>query len=614
MEKFLREWRKDALNKNQHDAAIFIGDKLLALTNSDNDAWWLAQVHFSTGNYTRAQSFLQKSDLAIRNPSCKYLAALCFIKQNKFDEALSLLGDKNPTYLFKGPGSERRKLQHVGSHLRNGSLVESKTLPRIDRAEDRDHEEEANIKAEAAMCYLRGTCYAKQNAFDKAKECYKDAVRIDVQCFEAFDALMKNSLMSPEEEWEFLGSLNYETIIVGDGTNPSLSQEAAAFTKLLYTTRLSKYGHSADFTAATEELSTHYHLGANPDISLAKASLLFTQCRFRDALALTSTILDSDLYNFATLPIHLACLHELGEKNALYLLAHSLADTHPQEPCTYLAIGIYYLTISQIASARRFFSKASILDPHFGPAWIGFAHTFAAEGEHDQAISAYSTATRLFQGTHLPNLFLGMQNLQLGNLRLAKEYLKVAYDLCKEDPLLLNELGVVFYHEEEMERAIGIFDRALEIAKEIGSEPRAWIATRANLGHALRRVGRLDDALEEFDEVLRQGGKDAAIFSAKGLVLLEQGKPKEATVALHEALATSPQDPVATDLLSRAMDAFEDVPILREEEEDEFERRIAEVTRTAGRRGNRRRREQFPFVHQGGMQGDSMVVDEEEEG
>lgn len=445
--------------------------------------------------------------------------------------------------------------------------------------------------------------------FDKAKECYKDAVRIDIQCFEAFDALMKNSLMSPAEEWDFLESLNYDTINVGDGSNPSLSQEAAAFTKLLYTTRLSKYGHSADFTAATEELSTHYNLASNPDISLAKASLLFTQCRFRDALTLTSQILESDAYNFPTLPIHLACLHELGEKNALYLLAHTLADTHPQEPTTYLAIGIYYLTISQISSARRFFSKASILDPHFGPAWIGFAHTFAAEGEHDQAISAYSTATRLFQGTHLPNLFLGMQNLQLGNLRLAKEYLKVAWDLCKEDPLLLNELGVVFYHEEDMTKAISVFQNALDIARDIGSEPRAWIATRANLGHALRRIGRLDEAVEQFDEVLRQGGKDAAVFSAKGLVLLEMGEPRLATVALHEALATSPQDPVATDLLGRAMDAFEDIPVFGGQEELNFDKELGDISKFASRRGSRRRRQGVG----GDMQGSSMIVDEEDE-
>lgn len=32
MEKFLRDWRQDALNKHQYDSAIFIGDKLLALT------------------------------------------------------------------------------------------------------------------------------------------------------------------------------------------------------------------------------------------------------------------------------------------------------------------------------------------------------------------------------------------------------------------------------------------------------------------------------------------------------------------------------------------------------------------------------------------------------
>lgn len=33
MEKFLRDWRQDALNKAQYESAIFIGDKLLALTS-----------------------------------------------------------------------------------------------------------------------------------------------------------------------------------------------------------------------------------------------------------------------------------------------------------------------------------------------------------------------------------------------------------------------------------------------------------------------------------------------------------------------------------------------------------------------------------------------------
>lgn len=467
---------------------------------------------------------------------------------------------------------------------------------RIERSEERNRESESDIKYEAAMCFLRGICYAKQNAFDRAKDCYKDAVRIDVQCFEAFDQLMKNSLMSPDEEWSFLESLDFDSISTSD---PSTSQEGAQFAKMLYTTRLSKYKNPADFNHATETLSTHYNLAQNPDLLLSKAELLFTQCRFKQALAITSSILETDGYNFSILPLHLACLHELSQTNTLFLLSHRLADLHPDEPSTWLAVGVYYLSIAQIAEARRFFSKASMMDPHFGPAWIGFAHTFAAEGEHDQAISAYSTAARLFQGTHLPQLFLGMQNLQLNNMTLAHEYLNAAHGLCSTDPLLLNEMGVVFYHLDHLVEAVQIFANALAIAADIDSDPRAWIATRANLGHAYRRKRDFIPALQEFEEVLRQGGRDAGIFCAKGLVLMEMGRTWEAVCALHEALGVSPQDPVATDLLGRALEENATLQgwgvgengIEGEGVEDgEFERFIGKSMRDAKRRGKGKER------------------------
>ena len=511
-------------------------------------------MHFSTGNYTRAQSFLTKHDLLDHSPSCRYLAAHCNIKQYKFEEALNILGEKNPTHLISSSSKARRKLQHTNGHNRNVPSKSGKVAgksERLDRSDEMDREDASDIKFEAAMCYLRGICYAKQNAFDRAKECYKDAVRIDVQCFEAFDQLMKNSLMSPDEEWAFLESLDFDSISTSD---PSTSQEAAQFAKMLYTTRLSKYKNPLEFSNAVESLSTHYRLAQNPDLLLSKADLLFTQCRFKEALAITTSILDTDEYNFSIYPLHLACLHELSETNTLFLVSHRLADLHPEEPSTWLAVGVYYLSIHRVAEARRFFTKASMMDPHFGPAWIGFAHTFAAEGEHDQAISAYSTAARLFQGTHLPQLFLGMQNLQLNNMTLAQEYLNAAHQLCQTDPLLLNELGVVFYHLDHLAPAIQLFTRALTIAREIDSDPKAWISTRANLGHAYRRQKNWALALQEFEEVLRQGGKDAGIFCAKGLVLLEMERAWDAVVAFHEALAVQPQDPVATELLGRALE------------------------------------------------------------
>ncbi|KAK4075745.1 hypothetical protein Trihar35433_2305 [Trichoderma harzianum] len=555
MEKFLRDWRQDALNKAQYESAIFIGDKLLALTNDDNDAFWLAQVHFATGNYTRAQSFLSKQDLISRNPACRYLAGHCLIKQSRFDEALAVLGERNPTHLISNGPSNKRK---ASNQARSGRR----------RDDDTGDDEAATRRFEAAMCFLRGICYAKQNAFDRAKECYKDAVRIDVQCFEAFQQLMKNSLLSPDEEWQFLDSLDFDSIhLSGD---PKSSQEAAEFTKMLYTTRLSKYRNPAAFDTAYDSLSTHYQLAANPDLQLARADLLYTQCRYRDALTITNAILEEDKYNFAVYPVHLACLYELKMKNLLFLISHDLADTHPEEPCTWLAVGIYYFSIKKIAEARRYFSKASMMDAHFGPAWIGFAHTFAEEGEHDQAISAYSTAARLFMGTHLPQIFLGMQNHALNNMTIAEEFLKTAYGLCKTDPLLLNEMGIVKYHQDNPKDAVQYFTAALKVADENDSEPSAWLAARTNLGHAFRRLRHYNRALAEFDEVLRAGGKDAAIFSAKGLILMAQNKPQEAVVVLHEALAIHPQDSIATELLNKALEETALVDGAAEEEADDL--------------------------------------------
>ncbi|KAK3491426.1 hypothetical protein B0T13DRAFT_538677 [Neurospora crassa] len=550
MEKFLREWRQDALNKAQYESAIFIGDKLLAMTNDDNDAFFLAQVHFAAGNYTRAQALLVKQDLLTSSPSCRYLAAHCLIKQNNFVEALAILGEHTPTHLF-ATNAKRKTTRGLRAATARAS---SKTPSRHhDQGDDIPEEDIPNRRYEASMCYLRGLCYAKQNAFDRAKEAYKDALRIDVQCFEAFSQLVKNSLMSPDEEDEFMQSLAFDSIRA-PGDDPDMEDEPADYVHMLYQTQLSKYRNPQAFNTAIESLSTHYGLENNADILLAKADLLYTQCRFKDALAITESILMDDKYNFAVYPIHLACLYELRKTNVLFLIAHELADTHPDEPCTWLAVGIYYFTTGKIADARRYFSKASMMDANFGPAWIGFAHTFAAEGEHDQAVTAYSTAARLFTGTHLPQVFLGMQNHAMNNMTAAEEFLKTAYSLCKTDPLLLNEMGIVLYHQDRLKEAVKMFDQALAIAEETDSDPHAWLGARTNLGHALRRLRKHDEALEEFDQVLRDGGKDAQIFCAKGLIYLDQGRPDEAVRVLHEALAIHPQDPIATELLNKALE------------------------------------------------------------
>lgn len=82
--------------QHQYKTAEFIGDKVLALTDDPNDAFWLAQVYFNSGNYLRAKLLLTSKPEFEKSVSCRYLAAYCLIKLELWDEALDLVGESNP--------------------------------------------------------------------------------------------------------------------------------------------------------------------------------------------------------------------------------------------------------------------------------------------------------------------------------------------------------------------------------------------------------------------------------------------------------------------------------------------------------------------------------------
>ena len=75
-----------------------------------------------------------------------------------------------------------------------------------------------------------------------------------------------------------------------------------------------------------------------------------------------------------------ACQVELKDTNGLFFKAHQLVDSYPEKPVSWFAVGCYYYLIGNNENARRYFGKASRLDLNFGPAWLGFGHSFALEG------------------------------------------------------------------------------------------------------------------------------------------------------------------------------------------------------------------------------------------
>jgi anaphase-promoting complex subunit 6 len=103
-----------------------------------------------------------------------------------------------------------------------------------------------------------------------------------------------------------------------------------------------------------------------------------------------------------------------------------LVSDFPATGQAWYAVGCYYLTAGQFDAARRFFGKATQLDPRLAQSWLAYGHAFAAQDESDQALAAYRTAARLFPGLHQPLLGMGREYQHMNNHLLAEQmYLQV---------------------------------------------------------------------------------------------------------------------------------------------------------------------------------------------
>jgi anaphase-promoting complex subunit 6 len=51
------------------------------------------------------------------------------------------------------------------------------------------------IKLESVMCFARGKAYLLIKDINSARECFKEALTVDVKCYDALEALVKYNMM-----------------------------------------------------------------------------------------------------------------------------------------------------------------------------------------------------------------------------------------------------------------------------------------------------------------------------------------------------------------------------------------------------------------------------------
>ncbi|KAL3846820.1 hypothetical protein ACJMK2_017774 [Sinanodonta woodiana] len=521
----LRERVRTYIDKHHYESALFWADKIASLSNGAvEDVYWYAQTLYLTHQYHRASHLIRSKNLDKTQLSCRFLAAKCHYECKEWQEALNILDVV-----------ENNTISQLAS---SNSFSVTRSVNELEK-------DQHTNELESSINLLRGKVYEAMDNRNLAMECFREALRQDVYCFEAFDFLVNHHMLSAQEEQELIDSLHFTT---------QCPKEEVEFLKYLYNSRLKKYDKPKDFHIP----SPFSCLSGNLDLIVSLAERHYYNCDFRECFNITSRVLEKDPYNSLCLPLHIAVLVELKKSNALFYLAHKLVDMYPDKPVSWFAVGCYYLLIKKNDPTRRYLSKATTLDRLYGPAWLAFGHSFAEENEHDQAMAAYFTASQLMKGCHLPVLYIGLEYGLTNNPKLAERFFTQALSIAPEDPFVLHEMGVIAFTNQEWVQAEHHFKDALAKIQAFNKEVlvEKWEPLLNNLGHTCRKLKKYEEALEYHQQSLVLEPQNPSTYSAIGFVYALMGDNVKAVDYFHKALSIRRDDAFSTTMLGNVIEAL----------------------------------------------------------
>ncbi|KAM5147089.1 cell division cycle protein 16 homolog isoform 3-T3 [Callospermophilus lateralis] len=402
---------------------------------------------------------------------------------------------------------------------------------------------QSSIKS--SICLLRGKIYDALDNRTLATYSYKEALKLDVYCFEAFDLLTSHHMLTAQEEKELLESLPLS----------KLCTEEQELLRFLFENKLKKYNKPSE-TVIPESVNG---LQENLDVVVSLAERHYYNCDFKMCYKLTSAVMEKDPFHANCLPVHIGTLVELNKANELFYLSHKLVDLYPSNPVSWFAVGCYYLMVGhKNEHARRYLSKATTLEKTYGPAWIAYGHSFAVESEHDQAMAAYFTAAQLMKGCHLPMLYIGLEYGLTNNSKLAERFFGQALSIAPEDPFVIHEVGVVAFQNGEWKTAEKWFLDALEKIKAIGNEVTVdkWEPLLNNLGHVCRKLKKYAEALDYHRQALVLIPQNASTYSAIGYIHSLMGNFENAVDYFHTALGLRRDDTFSVTMLGHCIEMY----------------------------------------------------------
>ena len=199
-------------------------------------------------------------------------------------------------------------------------------------------------------------------------------------------------------------------------------------------------------------------------------------------------------------------------------------------------LGNALLRDGQLEEAIVHLQKALQIDPAYAEPYNHMGSVLMKKGQIAEAIGYYQKAIQL--NTSYADAYnnLGVAFLRNGQLDEAIAHYKKAVAIKPDSAELQYNLGNALARKGSWADAIACYQAALSTERDSVKAAKV----RNNLGAALERLGKSDEALEQFSEALQINGNYPEAHSNLARLLAQRGRRDEAVAHLKEALRLKP--------------------------------------------------------------------------
>ncbi len=221
------------------------------------------------------------------------------------------------------------------------------------------------------------------------------------------------------------------------------------------------------------------------------------------------------------------------------------AQQNPSDPKPYFHLGRLHMETKHYAEAQQAFESALKIDNSLILGHLGVGDSLAFRGKYSEALNSYSALLDLNPKFVAAYIRIGQAHEGLADMELAEIAYRVAINLDPKQGIALNNLSWILAEKKES------LDEALVWAKKAVSLTPKVSSVYDTLGWVYRARGELDKAHATFMKGTTIPPLDPSLMYHLGIVLTEQGKTSDATMAFKNALELAPNFPNAKDAKSR---------------------------------------------------------------